>query len=148
MSTNIKLPVVVVSDDDEPRESLMRDADEMTFDQRIPMELAAQLRDPMLVLKEYGYTGDDAFHLVASPLFQGELQRCLEEISQGLTFRQRAKMMAPDALAAGHRLVRSRKTPPDVRLAAAKFIVNMADVVPKDDKAAPNQAFQLVIRLD
>lgn len=132
---------------DVPRRMMSRSAGEMTFDPRIPAELAARLKDPQEVLQEYGYTGKNAFNLIASPLFQNELKRCIDETVNGLTFQQRAKLMAPDILEHAYDLATDRELSPAIRLDAQKWIAKMADLEPKEDKASLNQAFQLILNL-
>lgn len=132
---------------DAPRVSLVRGASDMTFDARIPVELAARLRNPVEVLKTYGYAGKNAFNLVASPVFQIELKRSLEQLIQGLNFRQRAKMLAPDALEQAYTLAMDDDVSAAVRLEAQKWIAKMADEEPKEKKNETNQAFVLQINL-
>lgn len=147
---NANLPQIIVPPEvaTAPRVALRRSAADLTFDERIPAELAARLRDPMAVLKSYGYSGKNAFNLIASPVFQVELKRALEQFIQGLTFRTRAKLMAADVLEHAYDLATdAANVAPPVRLAAQQWIAKMADLEPKEDKNTTNQAFQLVINL-
>lgn len=120
----------------------------MTFDPRIPFEMAARLKHPKDILRDYGFVGRDAFTLVASPLFQAELKRCLEElVASGLSFRQRARMLAPDALETAYDLMTDNEVSPAVRADTAKWIAKMADVEPKEKSSGVNDRFVLQINL-
>lgn len=147
MTTNLQTVIYPPEIQDAKRLKLRRGAAEMTFDPRIAVELAAQLRDPVEILASYGYSGRNAFILVSSPAFQVELKAALEQSVQGLSFRQRAKIMAPDVLEHAYDLATDKDVSPAVRLDAHKWIVKMADQEPKEDKSQNNNAFQLVINM-
>jgi hypothetical protein len=144
---NANLQIVYPPQIPEQRLALRRGASEITFDSRIPFELASRLRDPVEVLRGYGYVGQNAFNLVASPVFQSELKRNLEQVIQGLTFRARAKLMAPDVLEHAYDLATDKDVSSAVRLDAQKFIIKMADEEPREKKNDANNAFVLQINL-
>lgn len=147
MTAHIQTVVYPPEIQDAKRLKMRRSVGEMTFDPRIAIELAAQLRDPVEILDTYGYSGRNAFNLVASPLFQAELKAAIEQSVQGLTFRQRAKLMAPDVLEHAYDMATDKDISAAVRLDAQKWIAKMADLEPKEDKSTNNNAFQLVINM-
>ena len=125
MSANYLPTTVSPAIADENRQRLKRSSVDMTFDARIPAELAARLRDPVETLRDYGYIDENAFNLVASPIFQIELKRSLEEHVLGLSFRQRAKLMGPDALEEAYSMMTDVDVSPAVRLESAKWVAKM-----------------------
>lgn len=140
---NPQPPVVLAA----PRVPLRRSAAQMTFDDRILIELVQGLRDPVEVLREYGYETRNAFNLVASPVFQAELKRHIEESAQGLTFRNRARMMATDVLESAYDIAMDNQASEAVRLDAGKWIARMGDLEPKEKKGENNNAFVLQINM-
>lgn len=146
MNTHVQTvypPVVTTA----PRNMLRRSAAQLTFDDRILVELAQELRDPVLVMKEYGYEGRNAFNLVASPIFQSELKRQIDEAHQALDFRQRARLMANDVLEVAYEIATDTEASDANRLDAGKWIAKMGDLEPDDKKQGPNQAFQLILNM-
>lgn len=118
---------------------------QMAYDGRVLMELAQQLKDPVEVLREYGYIGENAFNFVASQMFQNDLKRVIEEMSQGMSFRVRARMMADDVLDSAYGIAMDMGGSEAVRLEAGKWIAKMGDLEPKDKNGGQNQAFVLQI---
>lgn len=119
----------------------------MTFDARVVIELVQEIRDPVDVLQEYGYVDRNAFNLVASAVFQTELHRCIEESSQGLSFRARARIMATDVLETAYNIALDKEASDAVRLDAGKWIARMGDLEPKEKKSDTNTAFVLNINM-
>jgi hypothetical protein len=113
----------------------------IAYDSRIVFELATRLRNPVEVMREYGYDQAQARLLIVNETFQNDLKRCVGELVDGVTFRTRARMMASDALEQVYNIVRSQTAGDSVRVDGAKWLAKMGELEPKEKSTGGNNAF-------
>lgn len=114
-----------------------RSAAEMTFDARLPFEIALQMEPAATVFERYGYTSDQAVALAGHPTFKDAVAKQLNIIKdQGLGFRTTARVMAEDLLNHAYEMATDADAPASVRADLIKWTAKMADLEPKPDAVA------------
>lgn len=124
------------------------DANEITFDPRLPFELALGVSNVRATFLKYGYDDAQARVLLADPVFGAKVREYKAEITEkGLSFKLKAKLQAEDFLTVSYMLVNNSETPAPVRADLIKWTAKMAGLEPAPNAATGGGggAFQLSI---
>jgi hypothetical protein len=106
---------------------------DLTFDPRIPYELALDVSTPSEVFAKYGHDIETAKALIALPAFIATVKKYREELSvSGVTFRLKAKIQAEDLLTHSYVLATDPEVPPAVRADLIKWTAKMAGLEPSE----------------
>lgn len=106
---------------------------DLTFDPRVPYELALEVTSPSAVFAKYGYTIEQATALIRLPAFIATVKKYRDELaSTGVTFRLKAKIQAEDLLTHSYVLATDPEVPAAVRADLIKWTAKMAGLEPSD----------------
>lgn len=109
----------------------------VTFDPRLPYELALGLDSAEVVFTRYGIDAVQAAKLLGHEVFKVVLGNAAREVKEaGLTFKMRARLMAEDLLEEGYLIATDAEAPANVRADLIKWTAKMGDLEPAPkDKA-------------
>lgn len=103
-----------------------------TAHERLAVELALQMEEPMETFKRHGLTPEQGAALLQSPGFAKILERMVTEVrEQGLSFRMKARAIAEDLLPEAHDMATDPLVSSAVRLDAIKWTAKIADLEPR-----------------
>lgn len=108
------------------------------FDHRLCFELALALDPLEVILERYNVSPAQFEKLKKTPAFMQRVVEYRAEIkAKGLSFREKAKIMAEDLLGTAYELIHHPSTPASVKADLLKAVVKFADLEPKDTKQSP-----------
>lgn len=120
----------------------------VAFDPRLAWELALGTEPPVEVFKRYGYTEAEAAALSQSPLFQQATTRLQKEVqSEGMTFRQKARMLAEALLPHLYDDATKENIHAEDRLRILQWLAKVGDLEPKQATGPTGGGFVLNITL-
>lgn len=107
----------------------------MEFDPRLTFDLALQMDPAEKIFERYGYTGEQAVSLMGSPVFQKVLKAYVEDVrAHGITFKQRARVMAETLLANAYEIAVDPEAPASARADLIKWTAKVAGYEPKNNE--------------
>ncbi len=110
------------------------------FDHRLCFELALALDDLPKILERYNVTPEQFEKLKKNPTFMQRVVDYRAEIkAKGLSFREKAKIMAEELLVTAYDLIHHPSTPAPVKADLIKYVTKAADLEPKPNPTAEQQ---------
>ncbi len=110
------------------------------FDHRLCFELALALEPIPDILTRYNVSEKEFEKLKKLPAFMQRVVDYRVEIKEkGLTFREKARIMAEDLLGTAYEMVHHPTTPANVKSDLIKFVTKVADLEPKPNPTAEQQ---------
>ncbi len=104
-------------------------------------ELALGLDSPEVICERYEVSTEEFLKLRQQPAFMKQVVDYRAEIKdKGLTFRNKAKIMAEDLLTNAYDMINNPGVPANVKADLIKWVGKMADYEPKESKNA-DQSF-------
>ncbi len=101
------------------------------YDHRMCFELALGLSPLDEILERYNVTPTELKKLMALPTFKEQVIAYKREIKdKGLSFREKAKIMAEDLLGTAYDLIHHVGTPPPVKSELIRWVAKMAALEP------------------
>lgn len=119
-----------------------------TAHERMAVELAMGMDEPVDVFERYGYTADQGIALMDTPAFAATLERISKEVqSNGLTFRAKARVQAEALLEHSFEIATDPDAPAAVRADLIKWTAKVGDLEPRKeaDESKAGGGFSLSI---
>lgn len=102
------------------------------WDHRLCFELALNLHPLPEILQRYNITSDELSHLLKQSAFKEQVAGYKREIKEkGLSFREKARIMAEDLLGTAYDIIHHPGSAPSTKADLIKWVAKVADLEPR-----------------